>query len=148
MNTSSRFVVAVHILTALNIVQKIKKEGPITSDKLADSVNTNPVVIRRILGQLRKAGLVISQPGAVGGSMLAKSPEEITLLDVYRAVEDGQLFHLHYRTPNQQCPIGGNIQDALKGVFNKAELAMKNELAKVTIAQIAKNITVLSSLTG
>jgi Rrf2 family protein len=148
MNTSSRFVVAVHILTALDIVQKFKKEGPITSERLAISVNTNPVVIRRILGLLRKAGLVTSQPGAVGGSMLARNAEKITLLDVYRSVEDGQLFHLHYRCPNQDCPVGSNIQDVLKGVFTKAESAMKSELAKVTIAQTAKNILVLSGLNG
>ena len=140
MNTSSRFVVAIHILAGLAIAQLLKKEKCITSELMAESVNTNPVVIRRILSTLRKAGLVASQTGPEGGSRLARAPEQITLLEVYQAVEDGKLFHLHYSTPNQECPIGANINGALAGVLDDAEAAMKDVLVRVTVGDIAREI--------
>ena len=142
MNTSSRFVVATHILAAL----AIKKHQPMKSDLLSWSVNTNPVVIRRILGMLRNAGLVITQTGPEGGSRLARSAERITLLDVYQAVEDGSLFHLHYRSPSQDCPVGTNIQHCLGGVVSEAELAMKKVLASKTVADVAGEILVRSGI--
>jgi Rrf2 family protein len=120
--------------------QATGKHRSLKSDFISASVNTNPVVIRRILGTLRKAGLVISQTGPDGGSRLGRDPDRINLLEIYQAVEDGQLFHLHYRDPNQNCPIGGNIQTVLCGVFSKAENAMRDVLSQTTLAQIAQDI--------
>ena len=141
MNTSSKFVVATHVMVAMAAFKLASgKYQVFKSDFISGSVNTNPVVIRRILGLLRKAGLVVSQTGPVGGSKLAKNPETITLLEIHDAVEDSCLFHLHYRDPNQECPIGHNIQDALSGVFADAESAIKKVLAKKTLADIARDI--------
>jgi Rrf2 family protein len=129
---SSRVAVAVHILAYL----AWKRDEPSTSEKIAGSVNTNPVVVRRIMGSLRDAGLVQAQPGAGGGSMLVREPGEITLLDVYRAVEDGDdLFAMHAE-PCQHCGIGSNIRDVLKGIFCRAHDAMQGVLAEVTIGDV------------
>ena len=140
MNTSSRFVIAVHILVGLDIITEVRKLECVNSEMMAWSVNTNPVVIRRILSTLRKAGLVTSKPGPDGGSQLARHSEKITLLDVYQAVEDGSLFHFHYSEPNPQCPIGAHITSALKGVFGEAEVAMKNALARFTVQDVSAEI--------
>jgi len=141
MNTSSRFVVATHVMVAMAAFKLASgKYRVFKSDFISSSVNTNPVVIRRILGQLRKAGLVVSQTGPEGGSKLAKNPDKITLLEIHDAVEDCCLFHLHYSHPNQECPIGHNIQDALRVVFADAESAIKNVLSNKTLADIARDI--------
>ncbi|NIR51108.1 Rrf2 family transcriptional regulator, partial [candidate division KSB1 bacterium] len=102
-----------------------------TSDRIAWSVNTNPVVVRRVLGQLRKAGLVSSLPGASGGSKLKQEPEEITLADVFDAVRNGDdQFNSH--SPNPECPVRSNILPTLEEVFDKTQAAMKVQLKKVT----------------
>ena len=134
MNVNSRFVVATHILAVLSIRKKEK------SGVIAKSVNTNPVVVRRIAGDLRKAGLIDSQTGPNGGLSLARRPEQITLRDVYEAVDDGDLFHLHYSDPMQACPVGGNIQDSLCCVFEETKAAVKEVLAARTVAQVADDV--------
>ncbi|MCI0699334.1 Rrf2 family transcriptional regulator [candidate division KSB1 bacterium] len=148
MNTSSRFVVATHILVVLTGHRWADGDDyAVKSDFLSESVNTNPVVIRRILGMLRKAGLVISQTGPDGGTRLARKPESITLLRIYKAVEEGSLFHLHYNTPDLTCPVGAHIQDCLAGPLQEAEAALKKSLAGKTLAQVAKEIADRSGLT-
>jgi len=137
MQISSRFSVGVHVLTLLatNPVGEL-----LTSDRMAGSVNTNPVVIRRILGQLKKAGLVEVR-AAVGGTYLRRDPATITLLDVYRAVEvaDERLFSMH-ESPNPQCLVGRNIQVALDGTLVRAQAALEQELAHTTLAQVVANV--------
>lgn len=130
---SSRFSVAVHILSLIAVSSK-----ECTGDYIAGSVNTNPVIIRKIMGNLKKAGLVVVRPG-VGGASLLKAPDEITLLDVYRAVdvvEEGRLFHVH-DGPNLDCPVGRNIEAALRAEFAEAQAAMERRLEKTTLAQLA-----------
>jgi len=133
---SSRFAVAVHVLAYMTW----RRSEPVTSDRVAGSVNTNPVVVRRIMGALRNAGLVSVQPGVGGGAQLAREPEAITLLDVYRAVEDDGLFALHAQPPCGHCDVGGNIQHVLQGVFHRASTAMEAELADVTIRQVFESV--------
>ncbi|ULL13159.1 Rrf2 family transcriptional regulator [Paenibacillus sp. H1-7] len=138
MTISSRFAVAIHILSLL----EINKDGRTTSDFIAGSVNTNPVVIRRIMGMLNRAGLVITNPGVAGAS-LARDKERITLLEVYRAVQSDQqeeLFAIHEQ-PNPECHVGRNIQGALETTFHRAQQAMEQELDKVTLAQIIDQMT-------
>jgi Rrf2 family protein len=143
MSTSSRFAVAVHVLALL----AMDGEQLITSEYIAGSVNTNPVVIRRILGRLREAGLVIAQSGVGGGASLVRRPERITLLDVYQAVEAGDVFSFHPRSPNPHCVCGRHIQAVLGKVFSKAEAAMEKVLAEVTVAQIMQEIEARASCT-
>ncbi|HYT84612.1 MAG TPA: Rrf2 family transcriptional regulator [Gemmatimonadales bacterium] len=137
MSTSSRFVVALHILTLL------ETEGgrPVTSAYIAGSVNTNPGVIRRLLSTLARAGLVTAQLGAGGGALLARPARQIRLLDVYRAVESADLFALHHSPPNPQCPVGKHIQPALSGVLRRAERALEGELGHVTVAEVVHSVT-------
>jgi Rrf2 family protein len=134
MSTSSRFAVATHMLTLL--AQNREEAVPVTSEFIAESVNTNPVVIRRVLGALRAARLVTSQGGNGGGWRLTRDPETITLRDVYRAVEDETLFSLHHRPPNPDCLVGRHIQHVLAQHFASATRAMEDELAHTTIADV------------
>lgn len=141
MNTSSKFTVAAHILASLAARRMASGyHVPIKSNMLALSVNTNPVVIRRLLGALRDKGLVRSQTGPDGGTRLALEPERISLLDIYEAVEDADLFHLHYNCPSQACPVGANIQGCLTEIFDEAESAMKSVLAQKTLGDLAYEI--------
>lgn len=129
---STRFSIAVHILSLIAVSPQ-----DCTGDFIASSVNTNPVIIRRIMGMLKKAGLVDVRPG-VGGATLLKDPDELTLLDVYRAVdviEDGQLFGFH-GDPNPQCPVGRNIESALRSEMVAAQRAMEQRLAQVSLRQL------------
>ncbi|WP_423068769.1 Rrf2 family transcriptional regulator [Devosia sp. CN2-171] len=134
MNT--RFAVATHILTFL----AYQAGEPATSELIAASVNTNPTFIRRLLTQLAKAGLTRSQLGAGGGALLAHEASEISLLDVYRAIdEEQQVFALH-EAPNPKCPVGRNIDVVLRGRMVEAERALQAQLGKTTIADLAADI--------
>ena len=142
---SSRVAVAVHVLAYL----AWKRSEGATSERIAASVNTNPVVVRRIVGALRNAGMVTVQPGVGGGAQLARDPGEITLLDVYRAVEDADgLFSLHPQPPRRDCSIGGNIQHVLQGVFCRARQAMQRELDQVTIADVGREVMARAASCG
>ncbi|BBH20605.1 Rrf2 family transcriptional regulator [Paenibacillus baekrokdamisoli] len=129
---STRFSIAVHTLSLIAC-----SPNECTGDFIAGSVNTNPVVIRRIIGMLKKAGLVEVRPG-VGGASLLKAPEEITLFDVYRAVnviEENQLFRFH-EDPNERCPVGRNIETVLQSELSEAQSAMEQRLAQTTLSQL------------
>jgi Rrf2 family protein len=136
MNVSTRFTIALHILTLL----ASSRGGALTSEYIAGSVNTNPVVVRRLLGLLRKKGLVSSQPGNGGGWQLTQEPDSITLLDVRCAVNEGSPFTLHRQPPNPACPVGRNIQAALTRVYGKAERAMEAELAQTTVQKLLRSV--------
>jgi Rrf2 family protein len=130
---NSQFAIAIHVLTLMALHNL--EPDPVTSELMADSVNTHPVFIRRVLGQLSRAGLVASQPGVGGGWRLRRDPEHITLLDVYRAVANEHLLGMHHNAPNPKCLIGRNIQRTLTGSFAQAEQAFEQTLAQQTIAQ-------------
>ena len=133
---SSRFTVGVHILTLLAY-----EEGrALTSEYIAGSVNTNPVVIRRLLVLLGKAGLVSTTEGAGGGSTLARPATRITLGDVYRAVEPGELFGATRNEPNPQCPVGRCVQDVLYGHVERFGTALEKEMDKVTVANVLAGV--------
>ena len=134
MQISSRFTVAVQVLLCIEV---FKNQRKVTSDFLASSVNVNPVVIRRILQQLKKAGIVNVARGS-GGADAARPLEEITLLDLYNAVEcvdGGGLFHFH-ENPNQLCPVGRNIHAVLDGRLEEVQRAMEREMSSVTMRDI------------
>lgn len=136
MNTSSRFAFAVHVLALLSLQDGV----PLSSEMIAGSVNTNPVLIRRLLAMLASAGLTTSQLGAGGGALLARAPEDISLLDVYRAVDDAQLFALHRETPNPACMVGRHIQGVLTGIVDDAQRAMEASLASRTLADATADV--------
>lgn len=138
MQITSRFTVALHIFACIDI---FKDEHKLTSDFLASSVNVNPVVIRRLLQQLKSAGLITVIRGS-GGCKITKPLDQITMLDVYRAVEcveQDSLFHFH-ENPNPECPVGRNIHNVLDNKLERAQSAMEAEMQSITLAEIAKDI--------
>lgn len=134
MNT--RFAVATHILTFL----QSQRGEPASSELVASSVNTNPSLVRRLLSQLAGAGLTTSQMGAGGGALLARPGEDITLLDVYRAMDEDPCVIAIHRTPGPRCPIGRHVPDVLAGHLERAERALRDELARTTIAEITSEV--------
>jgi Rrf2 family protein len=130
--TSSRFAVAVHILTLM----AWSEDEPLKSEQVAKSVNTNPVVIRRILCELAHARLVVSQTGSAGGSKLARKPDDITLLDIYEAVESRDVFSLHRQHPSRRCPVGVNIETVLGEVLEEVNSAVQQVLTRITIKDV------------
>jgi Rrf2 family protein len=136
MSTNSRFAVAVHVLSLM----AWSGEEPLKSEQVAESVNTNPVVIRRMLLELADAGLVVSQTGSLGGSRLANDPAETTLLDVYRALEYGGVFSLHRQPPSRDCPVGVNIETVLGEVLLEVDAAVEQVLGKITINDVVQRL--------
>jgi DNA-binding IscR family transcriptional regulator len=137
MSNSNRFAVAIHILTLI----ELRKDEIVTSNSIARSVNTNPVVIRKIMGMLKKAKLIHVQPG-VAGAKLAKSLSEITLLDVYNAVYDDkemEVFAIH-KNPNSQCIVSQNIQKTIASLFEVAQNALIKELKQITIEDVVNGV--------
>jgi Rrf2 family protein len=132
MTTSSRFPMAVHLLVVL-----ARHEGDrVTSNVLAQSIGTNPVIVRRLLLALQRANLVDTTKGAAAGSRLHCSPRRIDLAQVYRAVEESDPFCIPSRKANPSCPIGSCIGPVLAGIIASAQQALERELRKVTIANI------------
>lgn len=134
--TSTRFAIGAHILTAL----AFRAGEAVPSADLAASVNTNAAFIRQVLMQLHRAGLVYSQLGTGGGTLLARPAERIRLDEVYRATSSQPTVALHRSKPNQSCPIGRNIQPSLTKVLGRAEKAMLRELHGVTVADLLAEI--------
>lgn len=138
MQISSRFTIAIHVFACIDTFQD---EYKITSDFLAESTNVNPVIIRKILAQLKAAGLVKVARGT-GGASIAKPLQEITFLDIYRAVEcveNGQLFHFH-ENPSSNCPVGRNIHLLLDDKLLRVQNAMEKELESITLEDVKKDI--------
>lgn len=133
MSVNSRFAVAVHVLAFMALEAD---RQPLSSNAIAYSVDTNPVFIRRILGTLIRAGLVSTHLGVDGGASLTRPPEQITLLDVYRGIEPGDLLALHHHQPNPLCLCGRNIQSVLTTTFKKTEVALNASLAETSIADV------------
>ncbi|MCQ6275541.1 Rrf2 family transcriptional regulator [Bacillus sp. V3B] len=131
---NNRFAVAIHILALASI------QPGATSEFIASSVNTNPVVIRRISSMLKKAGLLTSQAG-IPGVTITKEPSAISLLDIYKAVQRKEeiTFAMH-ENPNPKCVVGRSIQTALEKKFNAAQKAMENELANQTLDDILHDL--------
>ena len=123
---------AVHVLAVLAY-----KEGDrVTSALLAGSVNTNPVMIRRLLLTLQRAKLVETCKGAGSGSRLSRSPGRINLAEIYRAVESAEPFATPSRKPNAACPVGHCIRETLDRVFTSAQGALERDLEKTTLAAV------------
>lgn len=138
MQISSRFTVALHIFTC---VDTFKDDYKVTSDFLAGSIGTNPVIIRKILTQLQGSGLIKVLRGT-GGIELTRELKDISFYDVYQAiepVEDGDLFRFH-ENPSPECPVGRNIHKLLDEKLKKIQKSMETEMKNYTIADIRKGM--------
>ena len=136
MAANSQFSMAVHILTLLAGAG----DENMKSECIAGSVNTNAVVIRRVMSQLSQAGLVLSQTGAFGGTRLAKPAGEISLCEIYKAVSCGEVFALHAKSPNQDCPIGRNIEAVLCNLQREIDKSVGEKLGQYTLASVIEMV--------
>jgi len=143
MQIGTRFSVSIHILLCVEV---FRDQCKVTSDFIASSVKTNPVVIRKIMGLLKEAGIIEIASGT-GGILLTRPPAKITLLDIFRAVEplkDGELFRIHEDTA-PGCPVGGNIEALLGGYFSKAQESLERQLGKSTLEDLLSQLAKLRS---
>jgi Rrf2 family protein len=155
--TSTQFAVAVHVLTYLagvaaesrseSSAAESRPEGPepqaraVSSEELAASANANPAHVRRVLGPLREAGLVVSRPGPRGGWGLGRPAGEITAAQVWDLVQgDEPVLGLH--GPNPACPVGRSIQQSLTDLDVRARQAVRAELDRVTVSDLAAGVAV------
>jgi Rrf2 family protein len=134
--TSSRFAVAVHALVAL----VANGDRAVPSERIAASANTNAAVIRRLFSMLADAGLTCSQLGQGGGARLSRPADRITLLDVFRAVEEHEIFATHRTAPDHSCIVGRNIIPALEPIMGQATQSLMAELSRVTLADVAADV--------
>ena len=138
MKISTRYSDSIHILAFLSIYQG---QIPLTSNNIASSVETSPVVVRRLMTKLKKAGLIHTVHGAAD-PVLAKDPGEISLYDVFLAVEgDSKLFNIDKKT-NPECIVGGNIQETLSQYYQEAENSAKAKLAQTSLQDVINTIQV------
>lgn len=137
MQISTKFTIAIHILTA---VEYFGKNTKVTSDLLASSIGSNPVIIRNIMSDLKNAGLIETKRGP-GGITISKPLNEITFYDVYEAVEKNkdELFHFH-DNPNPNCPVGRNIHSALDDKLTSAQKDFENDLKKYTVGEVVEDL--------
>lgn len=135
MAVSTKLSVAVHILTLIGS----KEATQVNSEYIAGSIHTNPVVVRRYMSALKKAGLIESSRGATKTS-LTREPSQISLYDVYYALAlKNDLFNIHQDT-NIECLIGRNIQTALEREYRKIQEKMEEDLKKVTLQDVLEDI--------
>lgn len=138
---NSQMTVAAHVMGML-AYHASQDAGPVTSEALAESVGTNPVVIRRVLSQLKEAGLIESRRGIGGGSVLAKAPEQINLHHVYDAVtkDEANLIGRHASPCGDSCNIAPAIVEILGELYADAERALFARLAEVTVADLLEQV--------
>ncbi len=137
MQISSRFTMAIHMFVCIDTFSDQK----MTSDFMAGSIGTNPVIVRKLLQQLKASGLVEVSRGT-GGVTITKPLDQITFLDIYKAVEcapDEELFHFH-ENPNKKCPVGKNIHNILDNRLLEVQKAMEEKLSQMTLADVKEDI--------
>ncbi len=132
---NQQFTFAVHVLTALAFAGET-----MDSQKLAASVNTNPVVIRRILLGLRRAGLVETRTGKSGGARLCKKPAEISLLEIYDAVQPRPVIAVSERKAFERCQVSCNMREIMSGVAAGAEEALRDHLEGITLQKLLRKV--------
>jgi|ERR1700733_3074613 len=129
---SVQFAVATHIMAALGIYPG----GKVGSATLADSVNANPSFVRKSLSKLSKAGLVVTTRGKSGASVLARPPQRITLLDIYRASGAPPAFAIHTYPVETRCPVSCNLKQCMAAVLSQTQKGLEKSLAKITLADL------------
>lgn len=130
--SNSRFAMAIHLMTSL----AFEKADVQSSKELASSLNTNPVVVRRLLVDLQKAGLLQTLAGRTGGARLAKPTSSITLYDIYKAVDDGELFAFNPNDPNESCALSCEMKSVLEPIFESARRALDENLRKTKLSEV------------
>jgi len=143
MHPNNKFALAIYAVALAKYAYNTGEEGRITSEQLAENANTHPVVVRRLLAPLREAGLLTSHSGPGGGWQLSRPASEITLLDIYRSLEQEPVFAVPDAPAGVNCPLGEGFPTVLTACFREAEEAMEARLDQVTVADIVTTIPLL-----
>jgi DNA-binding IscR family transcriptional regulator len=147
MAANSKFAVATHIMTLIAFVTKHKPAGLLTasghikSDLIATSVNTNPVVVRRLAADLVRSGLLIGHQGRGGGLELGRPAEKINLYDIYAAIDEGQLFALNPNKAFSKCPVSKQMGDVLRPIFRDGEEGVMGHLSSIALSELVAQIS-------
>ncbi len=136
MAANNQFSIAAHLMAGLGYCTQTEK----TSADLAKSVNTSPSFIRRTLAKLSKAGLIETAKGKNGFCRLARKPAEITLLDIYQAVEAPKAFSIHQYEATKPCTVSCNIKKALEKALERTQKGMEDTLAQISLAELIADI--------
>lgn len=140
MQGNSRFAVGVHAMALALIAREMRSGKPVTSGAIAAIVGVHPVHVRRVMGALREAGLVESQSGPLGGWELARDPKEITLYDIYLALEPDLPFEMPSRIPDACCRFAPDLPQVLAGAMESAKRALQQHLRSVTLDQLLESM--------
>jgi Rrf2 family protein len=136
MAGNTRLATAIHVAGMLSFAEQI----PMTSEAIAQSCKTNAVVIRRIIGQLTRHGLVEVKMGTGGGSRLTKDASEITLAEIYRALEEGSIFEVPQLAETHNCEVGKIVRPVLADILSKAEQGLVEKLNQITLADVIEKV--------
>jgi DNA-binding IscR family transcriptional regulator len=147
MSANSRLTTAVHVLCWLELAAR-RGYPSLTSERVADSLASNPALVRKALGPLRRAGLVASGHGPGAGWSLARPAAGIRLDEVYGALGDDPSFALHPHEPNQECPVGFGIRPVLGELYADADAAVRRTLARHTVADVLDQLLTEHPLPG
>lgn len=138
MAGNSRFATAIHVAGMLSFAEQM----PLTSEAIAQSCNTNPVVIRRIIGLLTRHGLVTVKMGTGGGARLTKRPHELKLSEIYAALEEGSVFEVPQFDQTHQCELGKIVRPVLANVLHQAEQGLIDKLSQLTLADVIEQVKI------
>ncbi len=133
---NTHFSIGVHVLTALAYNPGV----PISSEQLAGSVDTNPAFLRQVIGRLKSAGLVKTKLGKGGGALIARQPDAITLLDIYRATEGQAELCTHTCAPDSECVVAREVPQFLGALSARLDAVISEELARTSVADIAGSL--------
>jgi Rrf2 family protein len=134
---NTQFAIATHIMAALGHAAGEE----VNSAEIAGSVNTSSSFVRRILAKLSKAGLVKTATGKGGSCWLARPARQISLLDIYRAVEAPKAFAIHQYPPEKQCPVSCGIKPVLSRVLADTQQAVEGSLQRKSLAAVISDLT-------
>lgn len=140
---NTQFAIAVHICAVLGCrgaVAGTEGAASVTSSYLAESVNATPSFVRRVLAVLSKAGLIKATRGATGSCLLTKAPHELTMLEIYHAVDAPKVFSLHSYPPEENCAVSCRMNKAMIGLLGEAQNGMENSLAATTLADFLSDL--------
>jgi len=132
MRRDSRLSDVLHVL-----LHMAELDGPVTSDTMAKVLQTNPVVVRRIMAGLRDAGFVRSEKGHGGGWAIVRDLASITLRDIYFALGEPTLFAMANRTQAPDCLVEQAVNAALDSAFDDAQALLLNRFGAVTLAELS-----------
>ena len=136
MAVNTQFPIAIHVMAALGY----RRGRETTSAELAKSVNTSASFVRRTLARLSRAGLVETATGKAGACWLAREPKEISLLDIYEAVNAPRAFSIHSYREQKACPVSCHIKRALRRALSKTQKAMEASLKNISLAHILSDL--------